>query len=214
MHRIITAQRVLAVVLLASSFTIAKNAQADILYSTLEPSDTEPGIDVVRGGFSFQNVAAPFVLTGTQDYVLQTAELLIEDYAPSLHTLNVRIFTGLIIPDTEIAATSIATATGDPYLATADFSMQPTLLSPGTKYWLEADLTGIDQLLWHLSSSDITGAAYSNGSPQWQADGTSASPAFRINGVPIPEPATSALLLLGILACGFRCRRQTSHDRA
>jgi hypothetical protein len=199
MNRIRTAQYVLAALAFVFSFTTALTATADIICSTLDPSDPQSGIDVIRGGFSFQKVAAPFVLTGDQDYVLQTAEVLIEDYAPSLHTLNVRVFTGLDVPDTEIAATSIATAISDPYLATADFSTQLTLLSPGTKYWLEADLTGSDQLLWYVSSSDINGAAYSNGSPQWQVDRTSAGPAFRINGTPVPEPTTATLLLPGML---------------
>ncbi len=94
------------------------------------------------------------------------------------------------------------------YLAATDDSGHPVSLPPRTLFG-DYDLNGVvdadDYVVWRNG----LGTVYAQGDYDvWRNHfGQSAGSGSAVNSVPVPEPTTATLLLLGMLGCGWRGRR-------
>jgi hypothetical protein len=192
---------------------LVSSASADVLLDTGTPGGAFGyyGFDVFVG----QSVAVGF--TPTQDYAFDDVSLWLmsNDFNAPGRMLTVSLQTGATAPSgTTLESWNHATtAVGwTPVLETLESVTHP-LLSAGQTYWIVAESSepAFVDPVWVAAGN---GPSYTVGfidfqsSPNWQVGLTSGPPGIVINAAPVPEPATLALLLLGVpLVLGFAKRR-------
>ena len=109
---------------------------------------------------------------------------------------------------------------GPPSLITmSSMSPSPLVLSANTTYWLALGATGEGGFGWAYAEGNAQSGPGSLGyysysidtGATWGAFGTDDPYSLRVNVSPVPEPASAALLLLGLAAAAMR-RRAFSRD--
>lgn len=181
-------------------------ARADTLYSTLGPSgefDASNGYFVDGSNFFNQVMASPFTVSSTA--TLTNAMLGLNNFSGGNNPVNLFVesdaggMPGAILG----ALTQVGTIPPFNTQSLTTFTSTGLALTAGTVYWLVAQETdpGTEQA-WDYAFNDATNTIAFNqlGSttgPWTTFSGTDV--AFQINGAPIPEPATFALLGTGLL---------------
>ena len=141
--------------------------RAEVVYSNLGAGDSFHPIEsfwisgpatavgtppMLVGNF---DLAAPFVVSGSQDFRFDAAELPLSRSAGN-NSLVVRLLAdGGGVPGSELASRTIGGIpdSGSPALVTADFSTAGIRLEAGLRYWLAADTETDASMLWHANTT-------------------------------------------------------------
>jgi hypothetical protein len=205
---------------------VARSGLADILYSTYGPDPYTPhsSVHTVRWNYTVfpdgggtgiaRAIATPFSFTG-RSYELQSITLDIGEYGENTSNLQLGICYdagGQPSSDPFISITPNPTFAGDERQSITYSFSSGSFLQPDTPYWLvlEPNTYGVSTDAYNagyaVSSSRVQPyAGFSvrtlsyNGSGSW-SDWTfyaGPPPVFQLDGIPVPEPSTWALLGLG-----------------
>lgn len=202
---------VVAVCLVAALALSARSASAAaIVFDTFGPGDTfDPGPFGVDGSGVFQAFLFSPTATGTLEQI--TVALGRTDALQATTTFNLYQDAGggslgALIESFSVT-NSVAPDNTSPFTgATVTFgSLLAPVLTSGATYWLsftEPEAANGATSLWFINSIGASGTRLTSALPA----APNVMPAFRVEVTAVPEPATSALVLVGALVA-FRARR-------
>lgn len=176
---------------------------ADILYDNFGPGDTYSNGGYLIGGTDAQEFGPSFAIGGG-DFFLDTVVAAVgHSFGVNQVTLSLYDSSGGLpgnVLETSVLGGLPDFGSGDPP-STFNFSGL-TVLENGETYFLIASSVndGNASLTWNFNSTDDIGrASVRQNAGAWSA-GPFVMPAFRVNGIAVPEPG--ALALLSIAAIG------------
>ncbi len=146
-----------------------------------------------------QNIAASFV--PGSDYLFDSADLALLMYPEipgyfTSNTLDVWLMSdsgGL--PGTIMASFSVSIPFNSSGIYTVSSASHP-LLTSGATYWVAVSPDGSARAAWLANNQGLMGLAVGHFGPPFGLNDSQLTPAFRVEGTPVPEPGI--LILLGI----------------
>lgn len=203
-----------AAVILAMSLANPLQAESAIIYSSFGPADGlsafgQYGVGDLNGTGSADQAAA---FTSSSDFVFSSVELAFQNQFDTSNIYNIFIADDSSgVPGNVIESFTVTNFPTFPttQITTLNSLLNPTLMA-NTQYWLVALPQQGSAGLWSVGDPGVIGTvAVRNQSSgfEWNPRQDS-QPAFRINSVDstaaVPEPATMALFVSGLIGAGFR----------
>lgn len=206
--------RRVAAILIVTGAAAALPASASVIYSNF---GTGGAFDGGNGWITSTSaaIAAPFQVQAGDD--VQFTSALLAQTSAGGDTSNVFLMADSagqpgIVLDTLVGQSPI---TGTSSIVTYNCTLCPTL-SAGSTYWLIATYAN-GQTIWNFNNTGSTGGSanvngLSNSGP-WNSFPSVPSPAFQVEGSPlpsaaVPEPASIQLLGLAIVSLAIASRRK------
>jgi hypothetical protein len=189
----------------------AAAARADVIFSTLpangESGWTATGADSPSGAADY-DLAQRFTVAATRRFTdvqlpLYTAR------GPGVATVWLMAdggsLPGAVIEEMHVTDIPGGTGVGWP-LRTVPSALTP-VLSAGQTYWIGLSTDRGSDVAWGEVASGDNGHWYRVNQGPWQYDGFNDASAFRVNGVPVPEPSCGAGVVMLLAAALGRPRR-------
>lgn len=184
----------------------AAAARADVVFNSLPANDssgwTATGSD--SGAGADYDIAQPFTVTADRRFADVQLPLF---SARRAAVANVWLMAdggsgpGALIE--QIRITDIATS-GWP-VKTVESALHP-LLSAGQTYWIAISTDRGSDVAWGEVASGVKGHWYRMNQGPWQFDPGNNASAFRVDGIPVPEP--SCIAAVALLAVALRRPRR------
>ena len=191
---------------LALGFAASASAGTTVLYDN-GPVNLNDNAEAIDSGFEAAN---SFTLSKASVVTGMTFAVYLSNPNYSLTSVDWGISTS---PFADDGTAILPVETYNPILGTASLAIGPVRLAAGT-YWIT--LSNATQaagnagpIFWYESGGPSSAVEAYDGTVLGYPEAPGASDSFQILGTAVPEPATWAMLILGLGMVGFAARRRS-----